>query len=100
MLHERRVKNPQPREPHHIQTTTMPSEADAKQDKQTSAAQARQVIEVFHEISTLLVTPPAFCSRSSTDRVQNADLDRQTLSICISLIENGVNPEALAVRSS
>jgi hypothetical protein len=28
---------------------------------------------------------------------QNADLDRQTLSICISLIENGVNPEALAV---
>jgi len=29
--------------------------------------------------------------------LQNADLDRQTLSICISLIENGVNPEALAV---
>jgi hypothetical protein len=29
--------------------------------------------------------------------VQNADLDRQTLSICVSLIENGVNPEALAV---
>jgi len=58
----------------------MPSEADSRQDKQTSAAQARQVIDVFHEISTLL----------------NADLDRQTLSVCISLIENGVNPEALA----
>jgi len=58
----------------------MPSEADIKQDRQASAAQARQVIDVFHEISTLL----------------NADLDRQTLSICISLIENGVNPEALA----
>ncbi|KUJ18091.1 mitotic-spindle organizing protein 1 [Mollisia scopiformis] len=57
----------------------MPSE-DSKQDKQTSAAQAKQVIDVFQEISTLL----------------NADLDRQTLSICISLIENGVNPEALA----
>ncbi|KAE8452779.1 hypothetical protein EG329_013051 [Mollisiaceae sp. DMI_Dod_QoI] len=57
----------------------MPGE-DSKQDKQTSAAQARQVIDVFQEISTLL----------------NADLDRQTLSICISLIENGVNPEALA----
>ncbi|KAF8863506.1 hypothetical protein BDZ45DRAFT_569187, partial [Acephala macrosclerotiorum] len=57
----------------------MPGE-DSKQDKQASAAQARQVIDVFHEISTLL----------------NADLDRQTLSICISLIENGVNPEALA----
>ncbi|CZT00662.1 probable Mitotic-spindle organizing protein 1 [Rhynchosporium agropyri] len=55
-------------------------EQDSKKDKQASATQAREVIEVFHEISTLL----------------NADLDRQTLSICISLIENGVNPEALA----
>ncbi|EPE27313.1 hypothetical protein GLAREA_03228 [Glarea lozoyensis ATCC 20868] len=42
--------------------------------------QVRQIIDVFHEISTLL----------------NANLDRHTLSICISLIENGVNPEALA----
>ncbi|TVY19029.1 Mitotic-spindle organizing protein 1 [Lachnellula arida] len=58
----------------------MPPEADPKQDKEVKTAQARQVIDVFHEISTLL----------------NADLDRQTLSICISLIENGVNPEALA----
>jgi len=58
----------------------MPSEPDGKQDKRENAAQARQVIDVFNEISTLL----------------NADLDRQTLSICISLIENGVNPEALA----
>ncbi|CAG8958324.1 hypothetical protein HYFRA_00000680 [Hymenoscyphus fraxineus] len=49
------------------------------QDKEIMA-QAKQVIEVFHEISSLL----------------NADLDKQTLSICISLIENGVNPEALA----
>ncbi|KAF4634977.1 hypothetical protein G7Y89_g3127 [Cudoniella acicularis] len=57
----------------------MPPE-NPKQDKEIMAAQARQVIDVFHEISTLL----------------NADLDRQTLSICISLIENGVNPEALA----
>ncbi|TVY60783.1 Mitotic-spindle organizing protein, partial [Lachnellula suecica] len=58
----------------------MPADTDPKQDKEVKAAQARQVIDVFHEISTLL----------------NADLDRQTLSICISLIENGVNPEALA----
>ncbi|PBP21304.1 mitotic-spindle organizing protein associated with a ring of gamma-tubulin 1 [Diplocarpon rosae] len=58
----------------------MPSEPVSKKDQQASAAQAREVIDVFHEISTLL----------------NADLDRQTLSICISLIENGVNPEALA----
>jgi len=58
----------------------MPAEPDIKQSKQASAEQARQVIDVFQEISTLL----------------NANLDRQTLSICISLIENGVNPEALA----
>ena len=30
---------------------------------------------------------------------QNAGIDRGTLSVCVSLIENGVNPEALAVRS-
>ncbi|EKD12844.1 uncharacterized protein L3040_006998 [Drepanopeziza brunnea f. sp. 'multigermtubi'] len=58
----------------------MPTESAGKNDKQASQAQAREVIDVFHEISTLL----------------NADLDRQTLSICISLIENGINPEALA----
>ncbi|KAF3936499.1 hypothetical protein ABW19_dt0210276 [Dactylella cylindrospora] len=41
---------------------------------------ARQVIDILHEISTLL----------------NTKLDRTTLSLCVSLIENGVNPEALA----
>jgi hypothetical protein len=34
----------------------MPSEADVRQDKQANAAQARQVIDIFHEISTLLVS--------------------------------------------
>lgn len=29
---------------------------------------------------------------------QNTGLDRQQLSYCVSLIENGANPEALAVR--
>ena len=33
----------------------MPSEADVRQDKQATA-QARQVIDIFHEISTLLVS--------------------------------------------
>ena len=79
----------------------MPAEADNKQDKQTNAAQARQVLDVFHEISTLLVssTKISVHSRSLdlTISPQNTNLDRQTLSICISLIENGVNPEALAV---
>ncbi|KAF3310186.1 hypothetical protein TWF173_009987 [Orbilia oligospora] len=45
---------------------------------------ARQVIDILHEISTLL----------------NTKLDRTTLSLCVSLIENGVNPEALAVFST
>lgn len=33
-----------------------------------------------------------------TNGPQNCHLDRRTLSICISMIERGVNPEALAVR--
>jgi hypothetical protein len=36
----------------------MPAEADPKQDKAASAAQARQLIDLFHEISTLLVRSP------------------------------------------
>lgn len=40
----------------------MPGE-DSKQDKQASAAQARQVIDVFQEISTLLVSIFAECNR-------------------------------------
>ena len=31
---------------------------------------------------------------------QNTNLDRAQLSLCVSLIENGVNPEALAVSTS
>jgi len=35
-----------------------------------------------------------------TDKqIQNTHLDRQSLSYCVSLIENGVNPEALAVST-
>ncbi|KAH8601020.1 mitotic-spindle organizing gamma-tubulin ring associated-domain-containing protein [Bisporella sp. PMI_857] len=58
----------------------MPTEADARQERQEKAKQAKEVVDIFNEISTLL----------------HSDLDRETLSICISLIENGVNPEALA----
>ncbi|KAJ3474153.1 hypothetical protein NLG97_g9966 [Lecanicillium saksenae] len=43
-------------------------------------AAAQQAVDILHEISTIL----------------NCHLDRKTLSICISLIERGVNPEALA----
>ncbi|KAI2631722.1 mitotic-spindle organizing protein associated with a ring of gamma-tubulin 1 [Xylaria nigripes] len=41
---------------------------------------ARQAVDILHEISTIL----------------NCNLDRRTLSVCISMVENGVNPEALA----
>jgi hypothetical protein len=34
-------------------------EGESKQDKQATQAQARQVIDVFHEISTLLVSTPS-----------------------------------------
>jgi mitotic-spindle organizing protein 1 len=63
---------------------------------------AREVIDILHEIATLLV-----CSISSrikkacySWRFQNTHLDRQQLSYCVSLIENGANPEALAVCST
>lgn len=42
--------------------------------------EAREAIDILHEISVLL----------------NTHLDRTQLSLCVSLIENGVNPEALA----
>jgi len=41
---------------------------------------AKEVMEVLHEMSTILKT----------------DLDLETLAICFRLIENGVNAEALA----
>ncbi|KAJ5086337.1 hypothetical protein NUU61_007644 [Penicillium alfredii] len=52
----------------------MPSQTDDKRQA------AREVIDILHEISTLL----------------NTNLDRTELSLCVSLIENGVNPDALA----
>lgn len=36
-------------------------------------------------------------SETINDIMQDTDLDRAQLSLCVSLIENGVNPEALAV---
>ncbi|KAK0101329.1 hypothetical protein ONS95_006505 [Cadophora gregata] len=41
----------------------------------------REALEILHEICALLDVP----------------LDHRTLAICTTLIENGVNPEALAV---
>jgi len=47
---------------------------------ESKRAAAREVIDILAEISTLL----------------NTHLDRTTLSLCVSLIENGVSPEGLA----
>ncbi|KLJ07092.1 hypothetical protein EMPG_17415 [Blastomyces silverae] len=57
----------------------MPPQPQPQDDKRQAA---REVIDILHEISTIL----------------NTHLDRTELSLCVSLIENGVNPEALAVR--
>jgi len=45
----------------------------------SNVAQAQEVLETLHEVSNLL----------------NTGLDRETLSILLSLCELGVNPEAL-----
>ncbi|KAK2798359.1 hypothetical protein FQN50_006017 [Emmonsiellopsis sp. PD_5] len=55
----------------------MPPTQQQQDDKRQAA---REVIDILHEISTIL----------------NTHLDRTELSLCVSLIENGVNPEALA----
>ncbi|KAI0852054.1 mitotic-spindle organizing gamma-tubulin ring associated-domain-containing protein [Daldinia vernicosa] len=57
----------------------MPPAGPARDDNEKQQA-AQQAVDILHEISTIL----------------NCHLDRRTLSICISMIENGVNPEALA----
>ena len=51
---------------------------DRKQNQQIE--DARETLEILYEISQIL----------------NTKLDKHTLSILVSLCENGVNPEALA----
>ena len=70
------------------------------QDTGDKRQAAREVIDILHEIATLLV------SRFRRVNVnipltasQNTHLNRQQLSYCVSLIENGVNPDALAVSN-
>ena len=69
-------------------------------------AAAQQAVDILHEISTILVPHPASPFRgllhprrvaNPNTSCQNCHLDRRTLSICISMVERGVNPEALAV---
>jgi mitotic-spindle organizing protein 1 len=76
----------------------MPAETASAEARRRAA---REVIDILHEIATLLV---CYCTImnptvdvSSSTPFQNTHLDRQQLSYCVSLIENGANPEALAV---
>eukprot|EP00241_Pyramimonas_parkeae_P013995 CAMPEP_0114251064 /NCGR_PEP_ID=MMETSP0058-20121206/15060_1 /TAXON_ID=36894 /ORGANISM="Pyramimonas parkeae, CCMP726" /LENGTH=73 /DNA_ID=CAMNT_0001364819 /DNA_START=115 /DNA_END=336 /DNA_ORIENTATION=+ len=50
------------------------------QHSSTTVQEAKETLEIVHELSRLL----------------DCGLDRETLSILIALVENGVNPEALA----
>lgn len=52
----------------------------SKGPREEKKEKAREVVDILEEISLLL----------------NTHLDRPQLSLCVSLIENGVNPEALA----
>lgn len=83
----------------------MPPPPERKQTQKQAAA--KEAVDILQEISTILVSAQSVCideqlglTASSTTNPQNCHLDRQTLSLCISMIENGVNPEALAVRLS
>ncbi|KAL8281777.1 hypothetical protein RB597_009478 [Gaeumannomyces tritici] len=96
----------------------MPSE-----DRREKQAAAQSAVDILHEISTILVrlfvTPIPFSAAAHPHQrfvphnckddgglltpslplhktKQNCHLDRRTLSVCVSMIENGVSPEALA----
>ncbi|KAA6407803.1 MAG: ankyrin repeat nuc-2 [Lasallia pustulata] len=59
------------------QSPRSPSSPNPQPDKKTAA---RECVDILEEIGALL----------------NVDLDRQSLSMCVSLIENGVSPGGLA----
>ncbi|CAF3467028.1 unnamed protein product [Fusarium graminearum] len=76
-LFSKECKSPPPL-PSFTLHTKLPSTVNMPEPDKHAAAQ--QAVDILHEISTIL----------------NCHLDRRTLSICISMIERGVNPEALA----
>jgi hypothetical protein len=51
----------------HQNTGAKMPEGESKQDKQATQAQARQVIDVFHEISTLLVRTTSCSTDAQAD---------------------------------
>lgn len=70
----------------------MPPDASSKR------VAARETVDILYEIAILLVH---MASESNgvvkITILQNTHLTRSQLSVCVSLVENGVNPEALAV---
>ncbi|KAG0372514.1 MAG: mitotic-spindle organizing gamma-tubulin ring associated-domain-containing protein [Linnemannia gamsii] len=52
----------------------------SREQQQRQQQEARQAMDILTEMSSIL----------------NTGLDRETLSVCVSLCESGVNPEALA----
>ncbi|KAI8603893.1 mitotic-spindle organizing gamma-tubulin ring associated-domain-containing protein [Dissophora ornata] len=56
------------------------SSKEQQQQQQQQQLEARQAMDILTEMSSIL----------------NTGLDRETLSVCVSLCESGVNPEALA----
>lgn len=62
---------------------------------------ATDVINISEEIATLLVcrAPLLTPIQTAYPERQNCHLTRHQLSLCVSLIQNGVNPEALAVSA-
>lgn len=59
-------------------------------------AAAQAAVDILHEMSTILVSPLHRHGEKTRSNRQNCHLDRRELSICISMIENGVSPVALA----
>ncbi|KAI9170957.1 putative kinetochore protein SPC25 [Paramyrothecium foliicola] len=66
--------------PNHHRHYASPQSVRTAMPELDKHAAAQQAVDILHEISTIL----------------NCQLDRRTLSICIAMIERGVNPEALA----
>jgi len=73
------------------QNTSNTSNTEDRQPNPKSRTKDIQ-IQNHSELQTN-TSPPLPCQ-------QNTNLDRTQLSLCVSLIENGVNPEALAVSPS
>jgi hypothetical protein len=98
-LGEDEIKARRQNQPHHA---TQRSRSQKKSRPRNNRHPARNL----HATRTQAHFPRNGNRQNSTQQqgvnkdIQNTDLDRQSLSYCVSLIENGVNPEALAVSLS